>query len=415
MSRHVVVMVTSSYPRFPGDAVGTFMEPIAHGVAARGHEVHVVAPWHPLIARDRREGAVHFHFYRYAPHPQLNVFGYAGALRADVALKGSALLATPFALTAGLLAARRVAREHAATVMHGQWVVPGGATAWAARADLPLVVSLHGSDVYVAERHAAARFVARRVFAAAGWVTACSDDLLQRARRLGAAAATSEVVPYGVDARHFAPDAGARAALRARFGLAEEPIVVAVGRMVRKKGFTYLIDAVARLTASGRHLRLVLAGGGDLESALRAQAKANGAAPFVTFAGTLSHHEIPQLFAGADIVVVPSIRDDDGNVDGLPNVVLEALVSGTPVVATPAGGIGQVVEDGQTGVLVPERDAAALAEALERLLDRPGERQALGQRARVHVADRFGWDRVAARFEAAYDSACRSGRASRVG
>ncbi|MGE3841504.1 MAG: glycosyltransferase, partial [Vicinamibacterales bacterium] len=295
MKRHVVVMVTSSYPRFPGDAVGTFMEPIAHGVAARGHEVHIVAPWHPLVARKAREGGVLFHFYRYAPHSRLNVFGYAGALRADVALKGSALLAAPFALAAGLLAARRVARRYGATVMHGHWVVPGGATAWAARTDLPLVVSLHGSDVYVAERHVAARLVARRVFAAAGWVTACSDDLLRRARHLGAASETSEVVPYGVDAQRFAPDEGAPRALRTRFGLADEPIVVAVGRMVRKKGFDYLLDAIARLTATGRHLRLILAGGGDLEKALRERADASGAAPFVTFAGTVPHHEIPQL------------------------------------------------------------------------------------------------------------------------
>ena len=80
VTRHVVVMVTSSYPRFPGDSVGTFMEPIATSIAARGHEVHVVAPWHPLVSRADEENGVHFHFYKYAPSPQLNVFGYAAAL-----------------------------------------------------------------------------------------------------------------------------------------------------------------------------------------------------------------------------------------------------------------------------------------------------------------------------------------------
>ena len=81
--RHVVVMVTTSYPRFPGDHVGTFMEPIAKSVAARGHEVHIVAPWHPLVHRGAREDGVRFHFYKYAPVRSLNVFGYAAALRAD--------------------------------------------------------------------------------------------------------------------------------------------------------------------------------------------------------------------------------------------------------------------------------------------------------------------------------------------
>ena len=86
--RHVVVMVTTSYPRFPGDSVGTFMEPIAKRVAARGHEVHIVAPWHPRITRGTVEDGVFFHFFKYAPMPALNVFGYAAGLRADVQLKG---------------------------------------------------------------------------------------------------------------------------------------------------------------------------------------------------------------------------------------------------------------------------------------------------------------------------------------
>src|SRR3954447_4691112 len=122
----VVVMVTTSYPRFPGDSVGTFMEPIARSVAARGHEVHVVAPWHPLVARPAVEEGVHLHFYRYAPLPALNVFGYAPAMRADVSLRGAAYIAAPLALAAGWRAARSVALRYRATMMHGHWVIPGG-------------------------------------------------------------------------------------------------------------------------------------------------------------------------------------------------------------------------------------------------------------------------------------------------
>src|SRR3954468_11911002 len=121
----VVVMVTTSYPRFPGDSVGTFMEPIAQSVAALGHEVHVVAPWHPLVTRPAEEHGVRFHFFRYAPFRSLNVFGYAAAMRADVSVRGAAYLAAPLALMAGWAAALRVARRFHATVMHGHWVIPG--------------------------------------------------------------------------------------------------------------------------------------------------------------------------------------------------------------------------------------------------------------------------------------------------
>src|SRR5258708_37910799 len=125
--RHVVVMVTTSYPRFPGDSVGTFMEPIAKRVAARGHEVHVVAPWHPRLTRGKAEDGVFFHFFKYAPVPALNVFGYAAGLRADVTLKGAAWLAAPLAMTAGWFKALRVAHKTRATVMHRHLAAPGGA------------------------------------------------------------------------------------------------------------------------------------------------------------------------------------------------------------------------------------------------------------------------------------------------
>src|SRR4026208_1795841 len=95
---YVVVMVTTSYPRFPGDSVGTFMEPIARSVAERGHEVHVVAPWHPLVARGPAVHAVRFHSSRDAPLRTLDVFGCAAAMRADVRVRGAAYLAAPLAL-----------------------------------------------------------------------------------------------------------------------------------------------------------------------------------------------------------------------------------------------------------------------------------------------------------------------------
>jgi glycosyltransferase involved in cell wall biosynthesis len=397
--RQVVVMVTTSYPRFEGDSVGTFMDPIAHSVAARGHDVHVVAPWHPLVARPAEERGVHLHFYRYAPVPSLNVFGYAASMRADVSLRGAAYAAAPLALMAGWHAARQIARRHHATVMHGHWVVPGGVTAALAAPTLPLVVSLHGSDVYVAETLAPARAAARQTFRRAGYVTACSDDLRRRAIALGAAPDRIETVPYGVDVERFRPDALVRNTRRAELAIEERtPLVFAAGRLVRKKGFEYLIDAMAALPDAV----LALAGQGSLDGELRDRARQAGIAARVRFLGNLTQTEVGELLAAADVVCVPSVRDDSGNVDGLPNVLMEALASGTPVVTTAAGGIQSVVTDGVTGMIVAERDSAALGRALGWLIAHPAEAQRIGVAARAAVAQRFGWSRAAAAFEAAY-------------
>src|SRR5262249_40373972 len=290
-----VVMIATSYPCFPGDTVGTFMEPIAHGVASRGHSVHVVLPWHPRLRRESREGNVFFHPFRYAPHPSVNIFGYAEALEADVRFRWKAFVAAPLALAAGWRAARRVAARVGATVMHGHWIIPGGAIAAGATTKLPLVVSLHGSDVFVAERHALAGAIARRTFARAGWVTACSEDLRRRAIALGASEPHTEVVPYGVDAERFRPNPVARAHVRAALGVSDEtPVVFAVGRLVRKKGFEYLIDAAAHLsqTQTGRDVLVVLAGDGDLRDELQTRARLSPAANRVRFVGLLLQHAV---------------------------------------------------------------------------------------------------------------------------
>jgi phosphatidylinositol alpha-1,6-mannosyltransferase len=407
----IVVMITTSYPRFPGDTVGTFMEPIAHGVAARGHEVHMVLPWHPKLRRPEREGRVHFHPFHYAPHPSLNIFGYAEALRADVNLRWKAFAAAPLALAAGWWKARQVAARVGATIMHGHWVIPGGAIGATATRELPLVISLHGSDVYVAERHAIAGRVAGHAFARAGWVTACSADLRSRALRLGADEQRSDVVPYGVDADRFRPDATVRAEVRASLGIGDEtPMVFAAGRFVRKKGFEYLIDAIARLAAregadAKPRVMLVMGGDGDLRDEFITRARDAGIAERVRFVGLLSQDAVARHFAAADVIAAPSVRDDSGNVDGLPNVVLEALASATPLVATPAGGIASAVDHDRTGVLVPERDPAALATAIASLLESPSRRRLLGDAARADVIARFGWARAAERFEHAYTAA----------
>jgi glycosyltransferase involved in cell wall biosynthesis len=402
MNHHVVVMIATSYPRFHGDGVGSFMEPIATSIAARGHEVHLVAPWHPAIRRDRVEQGVHFHFFKYALVPAMNVFGYAQGLRADTDVRLAAWCATPAALASGWFKALRVAQTKRATVVHAHWVVPGGVIGALAAGRRRLVVSLHGSDVFVAERHSMVGQAARRVFARAAYVTACSDDLRLRAIALGARPEDITTVPYGVDTVRFSPSAHARSRMRADLGLGSRPFVFTAGRLVRKKGFDVLIEAASRLRATIPDIVVAIAGDGDLRSELEAQASVAGGG--VRLLGNRSQDDIAALCAAADAIAVPSVRDAAGNVDGLPNFALEALASATPVVATRVGGLPQAISHTATGLLVAERDSAALAGGLQTVLLNPAAGAALGAAARASVERDFAWTATARRFEQAYDN-----------
>jgi glycosyltransferase involved in cell wall biosynthesis len=237
-------------------------------------------------------------------------------------------------------------------------------------------------------------------------VTAPSEDLLERARRLGARGLL-ELIPYGADTGALQADPAAAHAVRERLGLLSDQIVVAgIGRFVHWKGFDYLIEAHAKASAALPQLRLVFVGDGDLREDLEARAESLGVSQTVTFVGMASRHEMPGYLAAADIVVVPSIHYD-GYVDGLPNVALEAMAAGKPLVATRVGGLPQLVQSGENGLLVDERDSDALADAIVTLARDPDLRSRLGENGRTLIRDSMNWDVVAERFEAVYERVTR--------
>ena len=395
-----VLMVTSSYPKFPGDVTAPFVESIARAVAERGHAVDVLLPHHPDLRRDGAE-PVRFFPYRYAPREDWNLWGYAQSLQSDVRVRPAAWLLAPLAAWALRGAVSTRLREVPYDVVHVHWLVPNAVLivdiVRAHRA--PLVVSLHGSDVFVAERLFPARALARRALREAGAVTACSGDLRDRAVRLGAPPERTRTVPYGVDTAAFSPDQ-AGAGLRRRFGVPEGALLVlAMGRLVEKKGFATLLEAAAQ--APGVHV--VVAGEGDLRDDLERRAHALDAR--VTFAGALDRADAARALATADVVAVPSVVDRAGNVDGLPNALLEGLASGRAVLATRVAGIPDVVEDGVNGLLVPPGDVSALAGALRRLAAEPETRQRLGREARRRAEAGLSWRSAAQAFEESYAQA----------
>jgi colanic acid/amylovoran biosynthesis glycosyltransferase len=183
---------------------------------------------------------------------------------------------------------------------------------------------------------------------------------------------------------HYGIEIGAeRAEASAKTG---QPYLLFAGRFVEKKGIGVLLDAMRMLETEGRDIRLLLVGDGPAAGEVR---QAAAGLKNVSFSGWLPNPELRGLMHCALAVCVPSVEAADGDAEGLPNVVLEAMAEGTPVVGSRHAGIAEAVADGRTGLLMPPGDASALAAALRQLIDAPEVARVMGTQARQVALDRF--------------------------
>lgn len=170
---------------------------------------------------------------------------------------------------------------------------------------------------------------------------------------------------------------------------ASPPEILAVGRLVPKKGFHVLLDACALLKGRGTAFRCVLVGDGEEKAALEAQVDRLQLRDVVTLTGALSQESIVPLMRTASIAALPCVEDDQGNRDALPTTLLEALACGLPCVSTPVGGVPEIIEEGVNGHLVPQNDAVSLAAAIERLLADRAACRRFGAAGRSRALERF--------------------------
>jgi glycosyltransferase involved in cell wall biosynthesis len=406
-----ILFLTQTYPRWPGDTAGPFIRELARGLVRGGDRVTVLTPRAQGVRSSWLDDGVDVHAFAYAPR-RLEVLGYGRSLASDERIRPGAGLAAPLYLRAAAAAvARRLARD-AYDLLHAHWLAPNGLVAiWPAvrRRNTLIAAGLHGSDVFLAEKPLA-RPVIRRALKRCQLLTGCSPELVERVRKLGYRDKPCHVIPYGVDVDLFCPAAEATDpprgdGWRGRLGISDDAtVLLGVGRLATKKGFHVLVDVLPRLLTEFGDLHAVIAGGGDQMPELLdtvAEWEPEHAAR-VHFPGVVAHDHLPDLYRGADLFVLPAVHDPQGNVDGLPNVILEALASGLPVVSTAISGIPLAIESGVEGILVPEQDRPALEEAIASLLRGPERRRRMGARARARAVSKLTWDQVAAAYRDAY-------------
>ena len=390
-----VLFVTSTFPRSEDDDQVPWLLELALVLRERGADLEVLAPTYAGLESHEVFG-IPVHRYRYYSKKYEVVTHEAGAMnnlvgRRDLALPAFTLVG------AGMAAAARLARREQYDVIHSHWPLPMGlpaqAGAWASQlaGKKPrLVATFHGAEVALARRKSHYRPVLR-------WLTRNLDTAV--ANSSSTAATVRELTGVEASVIPFGPPRGTVELHREpedTSGPSQEdlPIVLAVGRMIERKGFPVLARAADKLRGRAR---VVIVGGGEYEPVVRKEIERRRAGDVVELAGRVSNAELSDLYSRCAVFCLPAIVDSRGETEGLGVVLVEAMSHGKPVVASRLGGIVDAVADGDTGVLVPPEDPEVLADALLQIVEEPELAARLGEAGRERAKRLFSWDGIAER------------------
>lgn len=390
-SRLPVTVLTTSFPRFPGDIAGHFVRSACIAVATHGYALTVVTPHAPDAPTKENDEGLAVRRFRYAVPASAQRLQWS-SLQTDWIARATA----PSYVAAFSLAARRHARG--AALLHAHWI-PSALVARAAmvgQRPVPVVVSVWGSDALLLGRGRLGRQLLSALQRAAA-VTVVSRKMKDDLAAAGVADGRLHIVPSAVEQPRM--PGGEAADVRGSLALPPgRPVLLYLGRLSEEKGPDVLLAALATLAPAQRPL-VVFVGDGPLRSSLEAQSRDQGLADATRFEGFVPHGEIGSWLRAADALVLPSRSE------GLPHAALEAMAAGVPVVASAVGGLPDVIRNGENGWLVPSEDPTALAAALRAVTaDRERSRR-IGATARIDAErDYVGYGRMGRQLAAIYSS-----------
>ncbi|MEO2055134.1 MAG: glycosyltransferase [Nitrospira sp.] len=390
-------MLTTSYPLSTGDVSGIFIFRLCRALAASDVQVDVVAPANRGASPvERMGGGWVYRFCYFFPERWQGLAYGPGGIPANLSRSPWFFIQVPFFLVMFVIKSLRVARG--ADIVHAHWIYSGLiAVAVKLVHGIPFVVTLRGSDVLRSKNGKFSALVSRWILRRAALITTVNQDLKRWAISQGVPEERVVFIRNGVDLPPQRQDEDTISQCRLLF----------VGNLVPGKGVHHLIEALSHVLREEENVHLRVIGDGSEKKRLKEQINHSGLNAVVEFVGVQSPDQIPYWMKKSDCLVLPSLWE------GTPNVVLEAMACGLPVVASDLPGISEVMTHGVHGLLSKSEDVQGLAQNLLAVVRNKGLRLQMGARGREEIVRMgLGWDQVAKRYQEVYTRLCAVSRAS---
>ncbi|MBI4722800.1 MAG: glycosyltransferase family 4 protein [Candidatus Stahlbacteria bacterium] len=387
-----ILALTHSFVRWEGDFAGVFLLDLAKGLTKSKVKVFVLAPHEQrLPCFELMAHNVTCFRFRYAPI-KYERLAYRGDMHKLVAKSLVNKFIFILYLSAFFIKTLIIIGKEKVDIIHAHWWVPSGVIAFIVSflTGKPYIVTCHGTDVHILTKFNLFTPLARLVFNNAKSITAVSNSIKSiLTDKLGISANKISVFPMPCDLTTFYPMDTIN---RVSTDKDKEKIVLSIGRLIELKGYTYLLDAM-QIIQNRCKVKLIIIGEGNEEQRLKEQSRLKKLE--VEFLGFKSKNDLNYYYNLCDVFVLPSITDSNGLQEGLGLVLLEAMSCKKPVIGTNSGGIPDIVKDNETGLLVPEKDPEALANAIEKLLIDEKLAVRLANNGYNYVVDNFSPHKIA--------------------
>lgn len=385
-----LLVLTSTYPRWGGDSEPGFVHELSRRLTAR-YEVHVLCPHSSGAAMREVMDGVTIHRYRYAPE-RLESLVHGGGILANLKHHRWKACLLPFFLIGQILATARLVHQIRPDCIHAHWIVPQGCVVELLRAlgarIPPVLLTSHGGDLFGLRGGILSRIKAWALRRAQR-VTVVSKAMLFPAMELGVAAERIDVLPMGVDfQRRFSPGEGHRSKGQILF----------VGRLVEKKGVAFLLEAMPLVLSALPETTLTIAGYGPERPALELAAQRLGISSSVRFLGALPQEDLPLLYHSAALFVAPFVQADNGDLEGFPVALMEAVACQCPLLAGNIEVLRDAFGELAEAVLVEPRSTQQFAERIVRALEAPELMHRASQELCAKMKTYLDWDVVAEKY-----------------
>lgn len=374
-----LLVTGSTFPRWVGDTEPRFVLDLSEALTEY-FDVTALVPAAPGAKKEEVMNGVKVIRYHYFPIHKWETLCYPGAIVPRIKEKKVRVLLVPFLFLSLYWNLFKLLPKY--DVVHSHWIIPQGIVQSFFKK--PYIVTGHGGDVTSLNKGILKKLKVR-CLKKADYITVVSKHLKKEVLKLYQTD-NIDIISMGCKTENF----GKQYAVDNYFRQGDKKVVLFVGRLAEKKGVTYLIEAMKQIDA-----KLVVVGDGPLRESLESQAKEQG--DKIEFLGAKTHDELKVIYASADLFVAPSITAKDGDMEGVPTAIMEAMASELPVIASNSGGIKELIIDGENGLLVDEKDIINIAGKINGLLADSKWMERIRQGGRMSIRE-YDYKKLAQRY-----------------